>query len=382
MPRLRDLARLATLKARQAGRLAHYIVTRRRPADIAAYRGYGTLERVYVHGRVLGRPTHAAPDAGDRAWRNMLNAYRRARSSPVPQAEVRASFADASRLLRADDEGFFADWLELPAGLRLEPGWQGGTVELVTPVLHGARVTASTQLLIPQSGARFGVISDIDDTVIQSHVTSFLRAARVVLMKNALTRLPFEGVAEFYSALANGSGDEGNPIFYVSSSPWNLYDVIEDFLVAQGIPAGPLLLRDWDLKPSALAGSSHHTHKEAAIREIMAAYPNLPFILIGDSGQKDPEIYAHIVHENPKRILAVYIRDVVRQPGRENAITELAVEVSAAGSELLLLSDTREAAAHAAGRGWIVPAEVAAVVEEAAVDAGEAPGKKSPESRD
>jgi phosphatidate phosphatase APP1 len=82
--------------------------------------------------------------------------------------------------------------------------------------------------------------------VLQSSVTNFLKMARMVLLGNAHTRLPFEGVAAFYRALQRGaSGGEFNPIFYVSNSPWNLYDLLEDFMDVHGVPAGPLFLRDW-----------------------------------------------------------------------------------------------------------------------------------------
>lgn len=377
MPRLRDVGRMAALRGRQAVRLARYFTHRRRPAEIVAYRGYASRTRAYLHGRVVGRPAYTPATPQDRAWRNLLNMYRRLRSSPVPHAEVRATFAGHSLALRSDDEGFFGEWIDLQGDARLEPGWTTGSVQLPGTAGGAPAVTAEAEVMIPDERAGYGVISDIDDTVIQSHVNSFLRAARVVLFGNSLTRLPFEGVAEFYAGLARGVDDGvDNPLFYVSSSPWNLYDVIDDFLAVQGIPHGPLLLRDWDLRPSALAGSAHHTHKEAAIREVMDTYPRLPFILIGDSGQKDPEIYAHVVHEYGTRVLAVYIRDVVRNPDRGRAISELASEVSSAGSSLLLVHDTREAAEHAASRGWIVREEVEAVAREAAADAGEAPGKK------
>jgi phosphatidate phosphatase APP1 len=190
----------------------------------------------------------------------------------------------------------------------------------------------------------------MDDTVIQSEVTSFLRAARLVLLENARTRLPFAGVAAFYRALREGSGAGGNPLFYVSSSPWNLYDVIGDFLDAEGIPAGPLLLRDWDLGPSILRNEEH---KSAHIREILETYPDLRFILVGDSGQEDPKIYARAVAAYPERILAVYIRKVVPHPDRAASIARLADQVKAAGSTLVLADDTLTIASHAAAHGWV-----------------------------
>src|SRR4029079_7356909 len=116
------------------------------------------------------------------------------------------------------------------------------------------KITGSGETLVPPASSRFGVISDIDDTVIQSRVTSFLQAARTVMLGNALTRLPFPGVSAFYEALRNGAGgDEKNPIVAVSSSPWNIYDVIAEFMDIQKIPKGPLILRDWDIRLSALS---------------------------------------------------------------------------------------------------------------------------------
>ena len=85
-------------------------------------------------------------------------------------------------------------------------------------------------MLTPPPSARFGVISDIDDTVLVSHVTSPFKMALVSLFGNAHTRSPFPGVAEFYQALQGGvGGAEQNPIFYVSSSPWNFYDLLHFF---------------------------------------------------------------------------------------------------------------------------------------------------------
>lgn len=377
MARLRDAGRFTALRARQAGRLVRDVLVRNRPAQIAVYRGYGSSTRAYLHGRALAKPAYSTAVAGDPAWRNLLNTYRRARSNPIAHALVRVEFNGTSHVVTADDEGFFSHWLDIPSSDAPGHGWRDASVELVSPVVGFRAVTARAQVLVPHAAAAFGVISDLDDTVIQSRVTNFLQAARTVMFGNALTRLPFEGVAEFYHALNRGrdTGAE-NPVFYVSSSPWNLYDVIEDFLAVQGIPHGPLLLRDWDFSPRSLSAHAHHAHKGDAIREILGTYPSLSFILIGDSGQQDPEIYHRIVHDYPDRIIAVYIRDVVRTPERERAIRALAQEVEIAGSSLLLVHDTRAAAAHAAARGWIAEDEIEAVEREAAADSGAAPGKK------
>jgi phosphatidate phosphatase APP1 len=88
--------------------------------------------------------------------------------------------------------------------------------------------------------------SGIDDTVIRTDTTIMVRMFRATFLENARTRLPFPGVAALNRALQRGAdGTTLNPLFYVSSSPWNMYDNLEEFLAIQHIPAGPLLLRAW-----------------------------------------------------------------------------------------------------------------------------------------
>lgn len=134
--------------------------------------------------------------------------------------------------------------------------------------------------------------------------------------------------------------------------------MIVEFLELQRIPAGPICLRDWDISVDALAPGRLHRHKEPLITEILDTYPTLPFILIGDTSQQDPEIYADIARRYGSRILAIYIRNVKAHPERSAAIQVLAEEVLAAGSSLLLADDTAAAARHAAEHGWITSAAV------------------------
>jgi phosphatidate phosphatase APP1 len=126
--------------------------------------------------------------------------------------------------------------------------------------------------------------------------------------------------------------------------------VIDGFLDAQRIPTGPLMLRDWDF---GRLTERHSTHKGAVIREIFDTYPELPFLLVGDSGQEDPEIYTALVRERPGRVKAVYIRNVRPDAARTERIQTLAREVAEAGSTLVLADDTLAVAQHAAMHGWI-----------------------------
>jgi len=342
----------------------------RDPVQIVGYRGYGTAERVLVLGRVLQEAGIRTPTATQSRWRNLVTSLRRIESDPLPFARVRARLASQMphrvEELVADDEGFLRHWVVAGAPLPA-PAWHDVSLSLADPP-NGIDVHATASVLTPAPTATFGVVSDMDDTVLQSEVTSFLRAARMVLLENALTRLPFPGVAAFYRALERGAtGAEANPIFYVSSSPWNLYDVIDGFLAAQRIPTGPILLRDWDL---GRLTERHARHKGAAIREILETYPALPFLLIGDSGQEDPEIYTELVREHPGRIRAVYIRNVTPYADRTARIQALAREVAESGSTLVLADDTVAAARHAAMHGWIASDALAEIGGETRDDEG------------
>ena len=342
------------------------------PFELLCYRGYGDGRRVEVYGRVKRGRALTPSGAGDSALTNLRNSYRRVDTDPVPFADVAVSWRGSSVMLKADDEGFFSGGLALPAPHGDVEEWSEYTAELISPATAGApAVHATGEILVPSRTARLGVISDIDDTVLQSRVSNVVQAARTMMFGNARTRLPFPGVAAFYRALHAGTGPhEHNPIFYVSSSPWNVYDVIAEFLELQEIPRGPILLRDWDLGLGALGASRHFDHKGVAIRNIMRMYPTLPFILIGDTSQHDPEIYRRLVEEFPGRIPAIYIRDVTRTAERSAAVQALANEMRAARCSLVLAEDTVSAAKHAVAHGWIGAEALPAIEGEKRADGG------------
>lgn len=367
----RDLSRIASELAGEAHRAVDRALGKTGAYRAVGYRGYGTSDRALVLGRVLEHTRIATADATHGRWRNLLATLQRIDADPLPFATVRVRLGRAEAAMNADDEGFLRRWMAAASPLGAGQ-WHDVHLELVagmeTPVSTAAPSPA--RVLVPSNHAELGVISDMDDTVLQSEITSFIRAARLMLLENARTRLPFPGVAAFYRALQRGGGRrEGalNPIFYVSSSPWNLHDVIVDFLDAQEIPAGPMLLRDWDIGRAML-----HTreYKLSQIREILSTYPSLPFILVGDSGQEDPEIYGAIVREFPGRILAIYIRNVSQHPERSESIRRLAQEVTEGGSTLLLADDTLTAARHAAAHGWIAEESLPEIGSEKRADEG------------
>lgn len=337
------------------------------PLQMVPYRSYGTPTRLYVKGRLLTDKGIKEPGATDSRWQNLLNMYRRFDSNEISGALLSVRPADGSaHAVVTDDEGYFTlnleptvlpepiDYLWYPVDVLLEK----------SPAPFSAPPGLSTQamVLIPPPDAEYGIISDLDDTVIQTSATDLLRMARTVLLRNARSRMPFKGVAEFYRSLQLGrNGKRNNPFFYVSSSPWNLYDLLEDFLDLNNIPPGPLLLRDMAMKrKEAGATSEHHGHKLKEIDNLLLTYPELPFVLIGDSGQEDANIYREVVRRYPGRILAVYIRDV-NLPERAALVERVSEELRNDKVEMLLVKDTVQAAEHAAQKGLIFQEAIQAV---------------------
>ena len=336
-PRRALLRTAVELERRFDRRLAGRAVSRR--VVISPYRGFGRENELLVRGRVLveKRITHA--DAAEPLWRNVLNTYRRFQSDEVANARVVASYRDAVVESVTDEEGYFL--IRLQPKTVVMPGWQ--EVSLQLPELKAATVA---RVLVPP-GAEFGVISDIDDTIVVTNATSLLGMARSII-NNAAARLPFEGIAELYRALYA----ERNPIFYVSSSPWNLYELLEDFMEINGIPHGPLLLQDWGIDEATLILDSHTDHKLAQIQTLLDYYPALKFVLIGDSGQRDPEIYLRIIQAHPGRVVAAFIRDVTPDV-RDRAVATIVEEAKTAGVEMLYVRDSSEAMDHARRLGLV-----------------------------
>jgi phosphatidate phosphatase APP1 len=214
-------------------------------------------------------------------------------------------------------------------------------------------VRETAHVLTPTPDVEFGIISDMDDTVIRTGATTVLQQWRTILFNNAYTRRPFAGIDALYRALALGADEKGhNPLFYVSSSSWNLYMLFRNILDLHKIPAGPMLLRQYGIDPQKGISFGHRDHKIEQIEPILDTYPDLQFVLIGDSGQKDPEIYRELVASHPGRISAIYIRDVTT-PERDREVHAIAEEVAEMGVPMVLVEDTIGAAEHAVEHGLI-----------------------------
>ncbi|TAQ85685.1 Phosphatidate phosphatase/4-nitrophenylphosphatase [Chlorociboria aeruginascens] len=172
------------------------------------------------------------------------------------------------------------------------------------------RVLASEQLstieevkILESKGV--SLISDVDDTIKHSSIGSGARE----IFRNAFIRelgdLTIDGVREWYNTLY----DMGVGIHYVSNSPWQLFPVLVSYFRTAGLPPGSYHLKQYS---GMLQGIFEPVaeRKKGTLEKIMRDFPERRFILVGDSGEADLEVYTDVVLANPGKVLAIFIRDV------------------------------------------------------------------------
>jgi phosphatidate phosphatase APP1 len=349
--------RLLTGADRDGGPSSHEIrrAAGYRDVRIEVFAGHGTRTEMRLRARVLAGPAPRPARAHDSVWKNLENSLRRFRIQPIPGVKVIARGPAGPIEAVSDGEGFVRFIFPGAPELSAEDGWVGIPVEIRAEANPGVAPAGATgRVRIPGPRAEYAVISDIDDTILETGVADRLRFYLRTVSRNAHTRTAFPGVAELYRAFVEGAGgDAANPVFYVSSSPWNLYDLLAQFVRLKGIPEGPMFLRDFGTDATKILQSRHEVHKLAAIREILGIHSGLPVVLIGDSGQQDPEIYRDVAAEFPDRVLAVYLRDVSGD-ARNEEVQILAAELEGPAVPLILCPTTEDAAAHAAAIGLVL----------------------------
>lgn len=315
-------------------------------------------------GRVLHQESRSARLRNRSLIRDIVDLLRRFLRRGVAHAVLEIGFNGTRQRVTTDDRGHFKVHVHCRRRSSSNSLWHPVHLDLIRPA--GPVPPTEGKVYVPPQTAKYVVISDIDDTVVYTGVANKLMMIWRLFMQKAQSRTAFPGVAAFYRALHRGlSGDEMNPMLYVSRSPWSIYEVLDEFFNIHDIPVGPILfLRDWNLAPYRPFPPRAKGHKLALVNRMLMLYQDLPFILIGDSGQRDPEIYVDVVRRHPGRVLAIYIRNIEKEPLRNRAIERLAGEITEAGSTLLLASDSFDMAVHAADRGFISQSALAEVLKE------------------
>lgn len=273
---------------------------------LLAYAGYRSATAVRVRGRIVRYTQSLDADEGMLArLRAMLAIYN---SKELPGVTVRVEGYGQVHDVVTDEEGYFEFELSIERPLPETTRWE--QVILSVPDRETQQPSVQVPIMAPGADQHWGIISDIDDTVVETGATDFVKNWRRVLLERPQDRLAVPGAASLYKMIARDHLAPARSFFYVSSSPWNLYGFITEFLELNGIPHGPMFLKDYGIDSNQLIDSGHDAHKLAAIMTILSFYPKFRFLLIGDNGQRDVTIYAKIVENFGARVAGVFIRDI------------------------------------------------------------------------
>ncbi|GAA4799637.1 App1 family protein [Litoribaculum gwangyangense] len=326
------------------------------PLQIITFQTYGTSNHLYLRGRAIEDESIDLEQKG--AFKLLFNAWKRFETDEIKHTRIKVKVGkDKFFYTHTDNRGYFIfdDKVNNLQNYSNNEGWiplefSFDIDNLKSPIQSGNIFEG--EMLIPSHNARFGVISDIDDTILHTGLVSILKW-RVVfntLLTSAGKRIPLDGAPQFYNLLHKGKGgNESNPIFYVSHSPWNLYRYLKYFLKKNNFPKGPIILRSFPI-PFSKKPNGHLPQKQKEIINLLNTYPKLNFILIGDSGEYDPYIYMNVAMDYPGRIMAIYLINVNHK--RKMRRVKMLYE-NYKTTPVLLVDNSKEAINHAKEYGFI-----------------------------
>ena len=326
------------------------------PLQIITFQTYGTSNHLYIRGRAIEDESINLDQKG--LFALFLNSWKRFESDEIKNTALKVTLPNGTILkTTTDNHGYFKidEKINDLSSLTNSENWLNfevayDNVDIKRSIQNANRFPG--ELLIPSAQTSFGVISDIDDTILHTGVVSTLKWKVLInsIFKSAASRIPLEGAAEFYHKLHKGaSGENANPIFYVSHSPWNLYRYLDFFLKQHNFPKGPILLRSF--KDIFKKKSSDKPQKQKEILNILKTYPNLKFILIGDSGEYDADIYLEIAKSYPTQIAAIYLRSVKH---KKKMLRVKSLFENYKKTPVLLVENSIQAMEHAKQHGFIL----------------------------
>lgn len=328
-----------------------------RATHITAYRGYVANGRAAIRFRVIEQPVVPSQAEALTDPELLKMNVRRFFALSFPGVRVKVTLDEATDEAVTTRHGFAT--VQLPVG-EVSPGWHDYTAVTV-PVDEAEEVaTARSQVLAPDPGAPVWVVSDIDDTVLQTGLAEGLTAMKNTFLGQARTRRAVPGMATLYRAL-EGAGPVGTrvPFFYLSTGSWAFYDMLTEFLRVRGFPDGPLFLTDWAPQERYITRSGTE-HKRTNLRRLFQTYPEAKFVLVGDSGQRDPYNYTDLAREFPDSVARIIILDVGRED-KAAEVREFAASMTDQDPPFSLVADAGEAAEVLAEAGLLDAAAVAAV---------------------
>lgn len=248
----------------------------------------------WIYGRVLSEKKLIPPTPEDSSWMNFKRMTSQWFTREVPKTGITVTIGNQKHQARSDKEGYFEILAHNISG--------DYSVSLDSfPYQADFHSTGSAQ--IPE----YVIITDVDDTLLETGAISLGKMIKTTLLGNSLTRELVPGIAELINDLHS---DGKNPVFYVTSSPWNLYGFLKRIFRRAKLPKGGIFMTDWGLTPKQWLTPSHSVHKGNAIHRIFEWHQDSQFILFGDDSQKDHTIYADFIRSHPHKIKAAFIRTI------------------------------------------------------------------------
>ena len=302
-------------------------IFRRRPVRVQPFFGYRSRERLTLVGRTQRSRAPEFEQAG--RWRTFRIMVSQFFASEVANERVtlcltRADGEDFDFETFSDDDGYFRFDIELEGDwpYPAQTAWE--VVRLGWENVDGHQ-SVTGHVLVPGADAQIGVISDIDDTIIETGITggihNVVRNWKRIFAQMPQDRILVKGADAFYGAIGGGLAVPSEqqptgsfipathrPFFYISSSPWNLFSYLVAFQQSRELPLGALFLRNWGFNRATIGKKSHGEHKQRSISEILEHFADLRFAFIGDDTQGDLPAFAEAVAREPDRIAAVFIR--------------------------------------------------------------------------
>lgn len=259
--------------------------------SVMVFPALGRPTLVTVAGRVLAVTPE---DAGGKLRKNLERLVAKARE----HEPVEVAWAGQVRRTRTDGEGFFEASFPAPASAPFPAGL--ATVKVTTP-----RTAGEGQVQVVADDAPFLLVSDLDDTLAVTHVASTRDTLGAAFLQDETTQPPVPGMSALTGCMLAGAAPAGGMVL-VSGSPIGFTPRVAAYLARNGFPFAALRLRR--VGPATVSG-----YKEPILRELLSRFPQ-PVVLLGDSGEKDPEVYATIRAEFPGRVRAIFIRDAGGTP--------------------------------------------------------------------
>lgn len=307
--------------------------------DVLAYGGYGSETEARVLGRVLMTRTDSS-----RTWLTERRGWRQFLDTEVPRQPVLIQLGKATRIVEADIGGYLDVTL---TGHGLGAGWHDALVHVINrhdmrrvgealfeaslrqqstarelaQHAHSLGVRLTRGLRIPirivGNNETAGIVSDVDDTIMVSMVPHKLLAVRYAFVDKVSSRQSVPGMSHFLHGLQNqvardqaASPDGPPPFFFLSTGAWNTVPVLRQFLNRGGFPRATMLLRPWWITDHGFP-STGSAFKLSQFKKLVEMLPQVKWVLVGDNGQHDPEVFLEFSKRWPQKLAAVAIRSLL-----------------------------------------------------------------------